>query len=133
MEREDEGQKAVETGCRGGQGSPRAVAPTGRRTHRTHIRCPAIDIYEQHRKHNLLYCCIYSTLHRNGIYPIVACVFVVAYCYRRYLATGCLSRICLHGNVFTESLPSNRSTCHNINKIILNLLKCSTRAQSRLN
>jgi hypothetical protein len=26
MEREDEGQRAVETGCRGGQGSARAVA-----------------------------------------------------------------------------------------------------------
>jgi hypothetical protein len=29
MEREYEGEKAVEIGCRGGQGSPRAVAPTG--------------------------------------------------------------------------------------------------------
>jgi hypothetical protein len=27
MEREDEEQRAVETGCRGVQGSPRAVAP----------------------------------------------------------------------------------------------------------
>jgi hypothetical protein len=26
MEREDEEQRTVETGCRGGQGSPRAVA-----------------------------------------------------------------------------------------------------------
>jgi hypothetical protein len=30
MEREDEGWRAVETGCRGGQGSPKAVAPSGR-------------------------------------------------------------------------------------------------------
>jgi hypothetical protein len=30
MEREDEGQRTVETGCRGGQGSPRAVVPSGR-------------------------------------------------------------------------------------------------------
>jgi hypothetical protein len=29
MERDDEGQRAVETGCRGGQGSLRAVAPSG--------------------------------------------------------------------------------------------------------
>jgi hypothetical protein len=27
MEREDEGSRAVETGCRGGQGSPGAVVP----------------------------------------------------------------------------------------------------------
>jgi hypothetical protein len=30
MEREDEGYKAVQAGCIGGQGSPRAVPPTGR-------------------------------------------------------------------------------------------------------
>jgi hypothetical protein len=30
MEREDEVKKAVETGCRGGQGSPKAVVPSGR-------------------------------------------------------------------------------------------------------
>jgi hypothetical protein len=30
VEREDEGQRAVETSCRGGQGSTRAVAPIGR-------------------------------------------------------------------------------------------------------
>jgi hypothetical protein len=30
MEREDEGKRAVETGCRGGQGSPRAVVPSVR-------------------------------------------------------------------------------------------------------
>jgi hypothetical protein len=30
MDSEDEEQRAVETGCRGGQGSPRAVAPSGR-------------------------------------------------------------------------------------------------------
>jgi hypothetical protein len=29
MDKEDE-QRAVETGCKGGQGSPRAVAPSGR-------------------------------------------------------------------------------------------------------
>jgi hypothetical protein len=50
-----------------------------RRTHRKHIRCPpAIDICELHRKHIFIYCCTYSALHRNGNYPIVACVFVVA-------------------------------------------------------
>jgi hypothetical protein len=31
MEKEDEGSKVAQTGCRGGQGSPRAVAPTGRK------------------------------------------------------------------------------------------------------
>jgi hypothetical protein len=30
MEREDEEWRAVVTGCRGGLGSPRAVAPSGR-------------------------------------------------------------------------------------------------------
>jgi hypothetical protein len=30
MEREDEGWRAEEIGCRGDQGSPRAVVPTGR-------------------------------------------------------------------------------------------------------
>jgi hypothetical protein len=30
MEREDEGSREVETGCRGGQGTPRAVVPSGR-------------------------------------------------------------------------------------------------------
>jgi hypothetical protein len=33
MEREDEGERAVETGCRGGQGSPSAVVPSGRQFH----------------------------------------------------------------------------------------------------
>jgi hypothetical protein len=66
-----------------------------RRTHRKHIQYPAMDMCEPHRKHRFLSCCIYSALHRNGSYPIVACVFVVAYCCRLYLATGCLPRICL--------------------------------------
>jgi hypothetical protein len=79
------------------------------------IRWPEMDICEPHRKHRFLYCCIYNVLHRNGSYPIVACVFVVAYCCRLHLATGCLPRISLRGNVFTELLPSNRSTCHNTN------------------
>jgi hypothetical protein len=80
-------------------------------THRKHIRCPAMDICEPHTIHHFLYCYIYSTLRRNGSYPIVACVFVVAYCCRLYLATGCLLRICLHRNMFTKLLPSNGSTC----------------------
>jgi hypothetical protein len=48
-----------------------------RRIHRKHIRCLAMDICEPHRKHHFFYC-IYSTLHSNGSYAIVACVFVVA-------------------------------------------------------
>jgi hypothetical protein len=61
-----------------------------RRTHRKRIRCPVMYICEPHRKHLLLYCCIYSTLHSNGSYPIVACVFFVAeMCLlSRCLATG---------------------------------------------
>jgi hypothetical protein len=43
-----------------------------RRTHRKHIRCPAMDIWELHRKN------IYSALNSNGSYAIVACVFFVA-------------------------------------------------------
>jgi hypothetical protein len=79
---------------------------------RRDIHCPPMDICEPHRKHCFLYCCIYSMLHRNGSYPIVACMFVVAYFCRLYLTTGCLPRICLHGNMFTESLSSNGFTCH---------------------
>jgi hypothetical protein len=41
------------------------------------VRYPATDICEPHRKHLFLYCCIHSALHRNGSYPIVACVFLV--------------------------------------------------------
>jgi hypothetical protein len=82
-------------------------------THRRHIHCPAMDICEPHRKHHFLYC-IYSALHRNGSYPIVACVFVVAYRCRLYLATGCLPRTCLRRNMFTKSLPSNGSACHSM-------------------
>jgi hypothetical protein len=46
-----------------------------RRIHRKHIPCWTIDLYGPHRKHLFLRCCIYSTLHSNGYYPIVACVF----------------------------------------------------------
>jgi hypothetical protein len=95
-----------------------------RRTHSKHIRCLAMDICEPHRKHRFPYCCIYSTLHKNGGCPIVACVFVVAYCFRFYLATDCLPRICLRGNVYTELLSSNGSTCHSIQSGIYEL-KCN--------
>jgi hypothetical protein len=59
-----------------------------RRAYTKHIRCPAIC--EPHRKHLFLYCCIYSALHSNGNYPIVAVVFVaVLMCLpSRYLATA---------------------------------------------
>jgi hypothetical protein len=78
------------------------------------IRCPAMDICKSHRARRFLYCYIYSALHSNKIYAIVACVFVATYCRRLYLVKGCLSRICLRGNVFAESLPSTGSICHNI-------------------
>jgi hypothetical protein len=83
-----------------------------------------VSLEAAHRKHRFLCCCIYSALHRIGSYPVFACVFVVAYCCRLYQAAGCLSRICLHGNVFTESLPSNGSTCHNnfIRKVLISNL-----------
>jgi hypothetical protein len=45
-----------------------------------------MDICEPHRKHLFLYCCIYSALHSNGSYPIVACVSVVAGCVYRVVA-----------------------------------------------
>jgi hypothetical protein len=64
-----------------------------RRTHRKHIRCPAMNICELHRKDLFLYCCIYSALHSNGRYSIVACVFVAA-------------GMCLPGHCL--------STCHNM-------------------
>jgi hypothetical protein len=48
-----------------------------RKIHIKHIRCPAVDICEPHRKHHFLYC-ISSALHSNGSYPIVASIFVVA-------------------------------------------------------
>jgi hypothetical protein len=60
--------------------------------------------------------------HRNGSLTTAARVCVVMYCCRLYLATGCLPRICLRGNVFTEPLPSNGSTCHNIVRIVHALL-----------
>jgi hypothetical protein len=80
--------------------------------HRKHIRFPAMDIWVPHRKRRFLYC-IHSALYRNGSYLFVTCVFFVAYCCRLYLAKGCLPGISLRGNVFTESLSSNGSTCHN--------------------
>jgi hypothetical protein len=93
-----------------------------RRNHRRHP-FPAMDISEPHRKHRFLFCCIYSALHRNGSYLIFACVFVVTYCCKLDSETGCLPRICLRGNVFTESLPSNGCTCHNIIRNFCNLFK----------
>jgi hypothetical protein len=39
---------------------------------------------------------------------------VVSYCYRFYLAKGCLPRICLHGKVFIEPLLNNGDMRHNI-------------------
>jgi hypothetical protein len=67
-------------------------------------RTSAMDICEPHRKHRFLYFCIYSALHRNGNYPIVAYVFVIAYCSRLYLATVCLPRTCLSSRCLAVSL-----------------------------
>jgi hypothetical protein len=90
-----------------------------RRIHRKHIHFPAMDICEPHRKHRSLYCYMYSALHSTGNYSSVACVFVVAYCCRLYLAKGSIPRICLRGIVFTESLASNGSTGHNIKNCLI--------------
>jgi hypothetical protein len=60
--------------------------------HREHIRWPAMDTGEPLREHLFLYCCIYSALHRNGSYPIVACVFVVA----RMCSPRCCLEMGLH-------------------------------------
>jgi hypothetical protein len=65
------------------------------------ISCPAMDTCKPHTKLLFLYC-IYSALHGNGSYRIVACVFVVAYCLRLYLVTGCLPRICLRGTFLSS-------------------------------
>jgi hypothetical protein len=64
-------------------------------SHGKHVCCPATDICEQHTKHRFLYC-IYN-----------------ADAYKRKLSHCCL-RIRCRGTVFSESLPSNGSTCHNI-------------------
>jgi hypothetical protein len=91
---------------------------TGLLIHRKYIRCPEMYICEPPRKHIFLCYCIYSALHTNKSYSIVACIFFVGYCSILYPATGCLPRICLRGNVFIEPLPSSGSISHNI---LLNL------------
>jgi hypothetical protein len=73
-----------------------------------------MHICKQHRKHCFLYCCTYRALHSNRNDPIVACVIIVTYCRRLYLAMGRLPRICLHGNIISELLPSNGFTCHSM-------------------
>jgi hypothetical protein len=55
-----------------------------------------------------------ARFHSNGSCPIVAFLFVVAYCCRFYLTTGGLTRIRLRGNVFITPLPSNGHMRHNI-------------------
>jgi hypothetical protein len=52
------------------------------------------------------------------------------------LATDCLPRICLRGNMFTNPLPSSGCTCNNImkanNNIIWNNFRASYSVRSRL-
>jgi hypothetical protein len=59
----------------------------------------AMDICEPHRKHHFLYCFIYSALHSNWSYQIVACVFVAA---RMFLQSRCPATG-LHVTVSKES------------------------------
>jgi hypothetical protein len=48
-------------------------------THRKDIRCPAMDIYADHIENTSSSIVVFTApLHRNGSYPIVACVFVFA-------------------------------------------------------
>jgi hypothetical protein len=69
-------------------------------------------IYMKDIEKIILYCYIYSALHSSGSYPILAYVFVAAYCCRLYLTTGCLPRICPGGDVLIEPLPSSGSIRH---------------------
>jgi hypothetical protein len=65
--------------------------------HRKHVRCPAMDIWEPHRKRLLRYrfhCYIHSAVARQR---------KLCFC---FLSIRC------SGNVFIESLPRNGSTCH---------------------
>jgi hypothetical protein len=54
-----------------------------------------------------------SALYSFGVDPRKTPSSVVAYCCRRYLATGCVPRICLRGKVSTYLLPSNKSIRQN--------------------
>jgi hypothetical protein len=91
-------------------------------THTKHIRCPATDICESHRKHFFLYCCIYCALHSNGSYPTVACVFVAA---GMRLPSRCLE-MALHVTAPCSPLKVNRlallATCF----MLVSLLACSS-------
>jgi hypothetical protein len=80
-----------------------------RRTNRKHIRCLAMDIYELHRKHLFFYCCVYSSLHTNGSYPMLP-----AYFGHGLSLDIMLFRAFLCGNVFRDPLPSNGYMRHNI-------------------
>jgi hypothetical protein len=67
--------------------------------HRKHIRCPALDICEPHRKYvlqYLFYCClcVFQALPKNR-YPIVL-------------------HVCFCGTVFSDPLTSNGHMYHNI-------------------
>jgi hypothetical protein len=69
----------------------------------------------------ILFCTAYIAsrrTHRKYVHFLAVDYTVVAYCCRRYLATGCLPRICLRGKMFIEPLPSSRSLRHNIYKSV---------------
>jgi hypothetical protein len=70
------------------------------------IRCPAVDVCKPHRKHLFLYCCIYSALHSNGSYSIVACLSVIAWmCLpSRCPATGL--HVTIYNNVYVYERQS---------------------------
>jgi hypothetical protein len=57
-----------------------------------------------HRKHHFLYCCIYSALHRNGIYPIVACV--------SFVAGMCLRSLCPAAGLHAKMLYMRSFLCY---------------------
>jgi hypothetical protein len=73
-----------------------------------------------HRKHSFPYIVVtFWTAVFTGSSSIVACIVAVRMfmgipLLLRSLATDCLPRICLRGNLFTNPLPGNGCTCNNI-------------------
>jgi hypothetical protein len=78
----------------------------------------------QHRKQFSLYCChilrgVFTGRHIETAVLLLLSIFVVVRMFTdtplllRNLATDCLSRICLRGNLVSNPLPGNAFTCHN--------------------
>jgi hypothetical protein len=63
----------------------------------------------------LIYCCLAQTAQKTQPHILL-----------RNLATDCLLRICLRGNLFTNTLPSNTRTCNNM----IRSLECQAMCES---